>query len=304
MSPKVSIILLNWNGAEDTLECLSSLKLIDYDNYEIIVVDNNSSDPDFEIIQNRSGDSIDKIIRNDKNLGFAGGNNVGIQYALENGAEFIMLLNNDTVVEKDFLSNLINDCDDYLQTGLYTPMINYFSNKNIIWSAGGYISKIKASGFSSGTNRNDIEFSENSYCTFASGCCMLIRREVFEKIGLLNENYFLYLEDTDFCYRITNAGYKILYVGSSKIYHKVSSTTSKSNSLLPLYFSLRNRLYFAKNNLGIYYYLTVIYLVAVFIFKLIFVFKFSKKSVLVIFNSIKDFVSGNMGKGSMSNQVG
>lgn len=296
MQPYVYIIILNWNGLEDTSECLESLKKLDYDNFDVILVDNNSSGDDVKAIEEQFGDFILKIIVNNSNLGFSGGNNVGIKYALENGADYVLLLNNDTVVEPDFLSRMIGSEKNDKSTGIITPMINYYSNKDKIWSAGGNIRKIKASGFTFGYNENAEKHNYDKLCTFASGCCMLIKSEVIKDVGLLDENYFLYLEDTDYCQRTLDAGYKILYVGSSKIYHKVFSTTTKQNAMLPLYYSVRNRLYFAKKNLGFFFYLAFFYLATVFLIKAIFVNKFDKEMLKVVYLSFKDFFQNKMGK--------
>lgn len=295
VNPRVNIILLNWNGLKDTLECLESLQKIDYDNYEIIIVDNNSSGADVKTIRERFGDYIKQIIVNKSNLGFSGGNNVAIDLAIESDADVVLLLNNDTIVERDFLSRLVMASKDHPDAGILTPMINYYDNKAVIWSAGGEISKIKASGFSFGYNNKDKFYRKNYYCTFASGCCMYIKKEVFTKIGLFDEKYFLYLEDTDFCYRTNKAGFKILYVGRSTIYHKVQSTTSRENTLLPIYYSLRNRLYFAKKNFPNIYYLSVVYLLFVFFIKVL-LSNNKREFLFEIEKSFYDFYNNKMGR--------
>lgn len=295
MTPKVSIIILNWKGLEDTSECLKSLQKIDYNNYEVIVVDNNSEGEDVKVIKEKFGSFIKTVIVNNKNLGFSGGNNVGIKFALESNTDYILLLNNDTTVEPDFLSELVKKSNQSKNIGILTPMINYYSENDIIWCAGGYISKFRGSGFAYGYNKNFTAFKNDHFCDFASGCCMLIDRKVFEKVGLLDENYFLYLEDTDYCQRTINAGYKILYVGSSRIYHKVFSTTSKNNALLPIYYSTRNRLYFTKKNNGIYLFTIVLYLFFVFSIKAA-LNRFNEKFIAVTLQSFKDFFMNNMGQ--------
>ncbi len=296
MQPKVSIIILNWNGLEDTLECLYSLSKIDYDNFEVILVDNNSSGNDVEIIKEKYGDLITSLIVNDKNLGFSGGNNEGIKAAIQNGADYVMLLNNDTVVEADFLSVLVDKVNYTENIGILTPMIKFFSAKDKIWSAGGSISKIKASGFTFGYNKPAAKYSSDRLCAFASGCCMMIKREVIENVGLLDEDYFLYIEDTDFCHRTIDAQYKILYVGVSRIYHKVFSTTSRDHKLLPLYYSIRNRLYFARKNLGFYFYISFVYIIVAFITKIIFTFNLNPKVGKIILRAYKDFFNKKMGR--------
>jgi hypothetical protein len=205
-------------------------------------------------------------------------------------------LNNDTIVEPNFLSKLVEKSSSLPIIGILTPMINYYYNKDIVWSAGGYISKLKASGFSYAYNKNISLINTDRDCGFASGCCMLIKREVIEKIGVLDEKYFLYLEDTDYCQRALTAGYKIQYVSSSRIYHKVFATTAKENSLLPVYYSTRNRLYFAKKNLGLYFYAAMIYLIVVFSLKIIIANKCNNNFAKIVFVSFRDFYKNNMGK--------
>lgn len=296
MASRITIIILNWNGLEDTIECLDSLIKIDYLNYEILVVDNSSDGNDVEVIKDKYADFLKEVIVNEKNLGFSGGNNVGIKQAINGGADYVLLLNNDTIVEPDFLTKLMEKSSDFENIGILTPMINYYDDKDKIWSAGGDINKIKASGFTFGHNKNSEDYVFDRLCSFASGCAMLISKEAIEKVGLLDENYFLYLEDTDYCQRVVDAGYKILYVGSSRIYHKVFSTTAREHNLLPLYYSIRNRLYFAKKNFGLYSYLSMSYLAAVFITKLIFVFKSRKEVWKIIKQSFKDYFNNNMGR--------
>jgi hypothetical protein len=131
---KVFIIILNWNGKEDTLACLASVRNIDYSNFDTIVIDNGSSDESVKAIQKKFPEV--KIIEIGKNRGYAGGNNVGIQYALENGADYILLLNNDTIVDSQLLKALINATLQIQQPGILSPKIYYFESRNKIWYAG------------------------------------------------------------------------------------------------------------------------------------------------------------------------
>lgn len=289
-TPIVFIILVNYNGASDTLECLKSLKKIDYPNYKVIVVDNNSSGNDIEVIKKEYSDFIDKIIIAESNLGFSGGNNLGINYALENNADFILLLNNDTIVEPNFLSVMVNKSKEYPEAGIITCRINYFDKKDVSWYSGGYISKIKASGFDLNLPNN----SKDTFCSFASGCNLLIKREVIENVGLLDEKYFLYLEDTDYCARTIQADYKILFTDKTKIYHKVCSTTGKNTNMLPIYYSTRNRFYFIKKNYPDWRAISYSYLFFVLSLKF---FKNSneREYYSVVKKAVLDFFSGRLG---------
>lgn len=294
MSPRVSIILVNYNGWKDTVECINSLNQINYSNYEIIVVDNASVGDDLLQFQNYEFSNV-TFIKSAENLGFSGGNNLGIECALKSKSEYILLLNNDTVVQPDFLNIMVSKAEEN-SIGVVTPMIKYFDRKDTIWSAGGKISKIRASGFTYGFNKNESELNRDFYCTFASGCCMLIKSEVIKNVGMLDTGYFLYLEDTDYSFRIINAGYKIYYAASSTIYHKVTSTTSRDNKLLPLYYSVRNRLYFAKKNLGWLYIFSLSYLAAAFLVKYL-VYNFDNREYKkVLIRAFSDFYNNKFGK--------
>ena len=248
--PLVSVILLNYNGWNDTVECIRSLQDITYNNYKIIIVDNSSTDDSSQIIRNyiKNIENIE-FIQAEKNLGFSYGNNIGIKRALENKSKYICLLNNDTIVERDFLEHLVKSLDNNSDIGIATGKIMCFSEREKIWSAGGYISEIKACGYHYGENEIDTgQYNEEREITFATGCLQLIRSELFAEIGLYDEDYFLYMEDTDFCYRTIKHGYKINYVPKSKIFHKVNASTG-TGSKIALYYSNRNRIIFINKNI-------------------------------------------------------
>lgn len=293
---KVFIVILNWNNSADTINCIKSLSYITYQNYEVVIVDNNSDDDDVKMLTEEFGNRI-HLIKNKSNLGFSGGNNIGIKYALKAGAEYILLLNNDTVVEPDFLTNLINSPLNNKKTGIITPLINYEANRDKVWLAGGYISKLKASGFPYYFNRNEKEVKESRKVSFASGCCMLIKVKLLETIGVLDENYFLYVEDTDYCQRTLDEGYEIVFEKESKIYHKVNSTTTKLTKALPLYYSVRNRLYFAKKLFGNWFYPAYLYVISSILLKTLFWFFYGKNDMIkMAWKGVKDFHSHNIGK--------
>ncbi len=268
-TPRVSIILVNWNGAEDTVECVQSLKECKYTNIQIIIVDNNSKGNEAELLKEKFGSSIE-VLKNKTNLGFAGGVNTGINFALRRGSDYILLINNDTVVEPDFLNYLIEQGEKNKDIGILVPKICYYSASRIIWSAGGYVSKLRSSGFSCGEGKYEEEYNNSKFVTFASGCCLLIKANVLTKVGLFDEKYFLYLEDVDFCYRVNNAGYKILYDGRSKILHKVNVASTKAINVLPLYFITRNRMYFARKFFKGWFLISALYIVLTFTLKSLF----------------------------------
>lgn len=294
--PLVYIVILNWNGYEDTSELLESLYKVNYVNYKVVVVDNNSSAGEAEKIEKGYGYKS-HIIRCKENLGFAGGTNVGIKYALEKQADYILLLNNDTTVHSDFLQILIDKFNTENQAGIIAPQINYYDNPKKIWSEGGKISRIRGSGFAySDKLETEVNRVDRSV-TFVSGCCMLIKSEVFLKIGLFDENYFLYTEDTDLCLRVIKTGYKIYLTPGSKIFHKVNMSTKGSYSTLPLYYTTRNRLYFAKKNFPKFYFITVSYIFLTMILKSIKWILLDKlKNIAAVQKAFYDFFLGKMGK--------
>ena len=293
----VYIIILNWNGKDDTIECIRSLRKINYDNYKIVIVDNGSEDDSvFEI---RKNFSKIKIIENKKNLGFAGGNNVGIKYAVENEADYILLINNDTAVDENFLSELIKVGESDEKIGLLGSKIYFYSEPNRIWFAGGKINWLKNKGEHIGLDEIDNnQYDKINEVDYLTGCCLLVKREVIEKIGVLAEDYFLYYEDTDFSVRAKNAGYKIIYVPKSKIYHKISRSTKPGSSSY-IYYHVRNGLVMAKRN-GSFLNKMAIYPYCVFLFlkqviKIIFLPQ-KRNWIYAVLRGEKDFLLGKMGK--------
>ena len=292
---KITIVILNWNGYEDTSECIISLQKITYDNYQIVVVDNGSDADDSNKLKNNF--PTIKVLRSDVNLGFTGGNNLGIKYCLEEKADFILLLNNDTIVEPNFIQPLLDIFENNPNVGIAAPQINYFDEPKKVWTEGGRISKIRGSGFAYSERFDDGKIIDDKEVTFVSGCCMLIKKEVFEKVGVFDDNFFLYVEDADLCYRTTQAGYKIIVSHNSKIYHKVSSSTKENLSLLPLYYVTRNRLYFASKSFSFIFFLTLVYIVFPMMIKILYWLLNNKsKNILIIIKAFKDFFNKEMGK--------
>ncbi|HED05971.1 MAG TPA: glycosyltransferase family 2 protein [Ignavibacteria bacterium] len=297
MKSKVSIILLNYNGAKDTIECIESLEKITYKNFEIIVVDNNSDENDKKLLEGAIKKENVSVIYNDSNLGFSGGNNIGINKAINGDSDFVLLLNNDTVVDPDFLEHLLEIFNKNKNSGIAAPQINYYDEPGKVWSEGGKVSKIRGSGFAYSERMDNNKNIDDTKVGFVSGCCMLIKNDVFEDVGLFDDNFFLYVEDTDFCFRTNQLGYKIYITHKSKIYHKVNQTTAKENLTLPIYYNTRNRLYFAKKHFGLIYYCVLTYLFFTFVVKCSFwIFTNQTQKVKVVIKAFSDFLKGKMGK--------
>lgn len=256
-NPKISIIILNWNGWQDTLECLESLAKITYPNYKIIVVDNGSIDESLKKLKVKSeklkaeGKDL-KIIENKENLGFAGGNNVGIKQAIKNGADYVLLLNNDTIVDPFFLDKLVKAGEKDRNIGIVGSKIFFYSDPNRVWFAGGKINWLKTKGSHLGLNEKENTDKQDSGqaakilpMDYITGCAMLIKKETIEKIGGLSEDYFLYYEDADYCLRAQKAGWQCVLAPKSRIWHKISRS-AKEFSPSYLYYHARNGLMLAK----------------------------------------------------------
>ncbi len=288
MLPHVSIIILNWNGWENTIECLESLYQIEYDNFNIVIVDNNSEDDSIKkikdyckgsltisstkklkepinVVELVNAESESKktvsdifsdptsnkkliLIKNNKNYGYAGGNNVGIKYSLKLfNPDYIMILNNDTIVNKDFLIELIKFADFDKEIGIIGPKVYYYDDPNIINSAGGVIKWRLGIGVNIGIGKKDDgQFNEVNYVDCLLGACILIKSSVIKQIGFLDEKFFLLLEETDFCFRAKMAGYKIVFYPKSIIFHK-EGFSGQMNPLI-LYYMNRNRILFFKKH--------------------------------------------------------
>ena len=209
--PKIIIIVLNWNGRDDTLECIDSIQQIDYPDFSTVVVDNGSSDDSVNSIKKRFPDVI--VLETGENLGFAAGNNVGMRYALEHGADFILLLNNDTVVDSQLLKNFMKAAESVRDGGIFGAKIYYFTEPDKIWYAGGkWIEKTQCFDHV-GLNETDngTAFNAITETDYACGCALLVRAEVLKNIGLLDERFFLIFEETDLCYRGKRAGIQVLF---------------------------------------------------------------------------------------------
>jgi len=259
----VAIVLVNYNGADDTIDCVRSLKNLKFTDYRIIVVDNKSTDQSVKKLSMLSSDGSIVLLKAEENNGFSAGNNIGIHYALDTlRADYIWLLNNDTVVQEDSLTGLLEGFHHNDHVGVTTAKTYYYKNKSLIWYAGGNINKITSRtehwDYGKFEHQNNKKAKPISV-TFASGCCMLIKKDVFSKIGDLDESYFLYEEDTDYCLRVTSGGYAIVYCPDAVIYHKVNASTGKSSGTVQ-YYSIRNKYWLIhKNYHGINKFIAMLY---------------------------------------------
>lgn len=229
--PKVTIVILNYNGANDTRECLKSLLKTRYHNLKIIVVDNGSKINEAEILEKEFPNKKINFIRLSKNLGFSGGNN---RVLLKIKSKYAALLNNDTIVSSTWLSPLVEIMEKDKSIAIAQPKILWAKNKKFFDYAGACGGFIDVFGhvFTKGRIFNTIEMDKKQYNSmsnifWASGAAMLIRKNIFDELGYFDERFFNYMEEIDLCYRIQQADYRIVYQPNSYIYHKVASTAAK-----------------------------------------------------------------------------
>ncbi len=292
MNTKIYIIIVNYNTWADTIECLESVSKINYSNYQVIVVDNNSPNNSLYYIKawaegklnvlvsptnslrslsfppvkkpvnyviydrdeaEKGGNSdIEKqfinpliFIQTGYNGGFAYGNNVAIKYALvKNDFEYFLLLNNDTVVDKNFLTGLVESSKDK-SVGVTGCKIYYYNNPDKIWFNGGKLNEWTGRA----THINENINKKSTYCNFITGACLLVRKNIFEEIGLLDESYFMYLEDVDFSYKIVKKGYILKIDNEAIIYHKIGISSGNNMSESSAYLGYRNAIKFRLKNL-------------------------------------------------------
>jgi len=278
--PKVSIITLNWNGLEDTVECLESLKKINYANYEVIIVDNGSKRNEADVLEATFGDFI-HVIKNDRNYGACGGRNIGIKYALNNSnPDYLLLLDNDTVVDPAFLTEMVLVAESTPNIGIIGAKVLYYDEPDRLQYRGGKIDlfggvispllgiiREKFLGKKETDRGQHDSIQEVEHIAF---WCALLKRKSVDSIGLFDERHFWGWEDLDYFIRVKKVGFKVVYVPKAKVWHKYRSATKLDGTLQ--YYSLRSRFYLIKQYtagwqygsfliyfFGIYFWLATVY---------------------------------------------
>jgi len=270
---KIASIILTYNDFEKTKKSINSLiesNLSKSIEHFIIVIDNGSSDKYLEGLKNLQKDCSKfekiKFTFNKKNLGYGGGNNIGISYALEDiQADAILLINNDAYLEKNTLNELINFLFSDPNIGIVGPTICYYGNKDKIWHGGGFFKILKMGIINFGKNKSFDEISKMQpiEVDFINLCVALIKKEVFEKIGFLDHNFFLYYDDTDFCYRAKKAGFKLIYIPHLRAYHDIDEIYISRATPTRLYYLARSYFIFVKKHFNI---ILIFYSLILFIF--------------------------------------
>jgi GT2 family glycosyltransferase len=239
--PKVAIVIVNWNGYDDTVECLDSLLNLEYSNYFVVVVDNGSSDDSERKLRDKYPQHI--MLQAQSNRGFAAGSNIGIRRALEEESDFVLLLNNDCRVEPMLLMNLIHTCESHPKIGMVGGRVDYASRPNKVWACGGAfnVNTGQAKHFLS-----EKEFKEfvpkDAWYTYMPACLLLIKRACIEDIGFLSERFFHLAEDVDYCLRAERSGWVVDLASNASVLHKGSSSLARFSPLYN-YYEQRNRLF-------------------------------------------------------------
>lgn len=294
MSQKVSIVLVNYNGKRYLKDLLKSIVSQDYGSIDVILVDNGSTDGSVEWL--KSNYSTVSLIESKKNEGFGEGCNVGIDYAITHGAEYILLLNTDTILKKNLVSELVK----YADCKTVTTATTYCGEKDDkkLWYSGGKIDYLTA-------NTNQLLYREDNQnptyeVDFVSGCCMLIHKGIFEKVGKFDKNFYLYYEDTDFCVRMKKAHIKMLYVTTTSLWHKVGGSSVGGNemSCSTQYYVTRNRLLFAEKYADLFKEGNLGVLREILKERAFFAGINNEKYELYVKAAIADFLKGDFGKGN------
>ena len=243
-TPHVCTVVLNWNRREDTLDCLASLERMSYTNHQVIVVDNASSDGSTEAIA--AAHPAVNVIQTGANLGYAEGNNVGLQEALKRGADHVLVLNNDTVADAQMLTHLVAALEADEATGAAGPTIYFHEAPDTIWSAGGRFDWRLGKPVLRGLKERDTgQFATVSEVDYLPGSAILIRREALAQVGDFESRYFMYYEDNEWCFRARRRGFAVVHVPRARLWHKISLTRQFSAPYIS-YYHARNRLLFLR----------------------------------------------------------
>jgi len=241
-SPLVYVVVLSWNGKEDTVRCLHSLAPVADRRIRVLLADNGSVDGTQDMV-GREFPWVE-ISENHENLGYAGGNNEGIRYALGRGADYILLLNNDTVVGPDFVREMVRVMQSSATIGFVSPKIYFFDEPDRIWFAGARYSVYTGHGRVTGYREKDLgQYEQAREIGRPCGCALLVSRSVCQEVGLLDPGTFLYMDEIDWMLRARKKGYKAYLAPKAKVWHRVSSSAGGEDHPNAFYYSVRNTLH-------------------------------------------------------------
>jgi GT2 family glycosyltransferase len=245
--PLVSVIIVNFNGLSVLKPCLESLLKSDYPNYEIIVVDNGSADQSVKYLEKVSFKNV-KVITSETNVGFAGGNNLGLS---EVEGKYLLLLNNDTLVPKNLLSVLVDKMESDKTVGALQPKIKFMDQPEILDNAGAYLNVLGLTTHWGFGEKDRAEFDQEKEIFSAKGACLMTRMDIVNKVGLFDDNFGSYFEESDFCWRVWLSGYRVIYFPAVSILHKVGFTSEKMDTVVVMLHSTKNRIFSLYKNLSL-----------------------------------------------------
>ena len=241
MKATVAIVVLNWNGHADTVACLDSLRALLRDDVGVLVIDNGSTDGSVPAIRAAHPDV--ELIETGANLGYAGGNNVGIARAVADGAEFVLVLNNDTICAPDVVGQLLAAAARHPRAGFLCPRMLYMDDPQRVWFDGARWKPDALTFGFPGKDLDEAELDTDDHATdYACGAALFVRAQVVREVGMFDERYFLVWEESDWCYRARAAGWSSMVVPSARIWHRVGASFGSEESPLRTYFSARNKL--------------------------------------------------------------
>lgn len=241
-APLVYAVVTNWNGLDDTSECIESLQNSTYPNLQVVIVDNGSTDDSPNVLAERFPKAAQ--VRMERNGAVTAAYNAGLRYALNHNADYVLMLNNDTILDGEMTALLVEFAGRDAKFGLVTPKIYYYDRPDVIWFAGGMRSRFDLGAY--GTGEGEMDSLENSTAKevdYAWACGMLMSREMLESVGLFDTQFYLYYDDVDYSIRVQEAGYGIWYVPEAKMWHKVSHSTSGSAEFARIWARSKMRLY-------------------------------------------------------------
>jgi len=243
MLPHISIVVLNWNGAEDTLACLDSLASLTYPDFNVVVVDNGSTDDSLARLRPYLAPYPLTRIETGRNLGYAGGNNAGTRHALEDGADFVLVLNNDTMVAPDLLERLLESAQRNPDAGVFSARILYFDEPERVWFDGARWNpcSLRLEWPGQGEKASTLGTTDHE-TDYACGAALFFRSAVARQIGLLDESFFLVWEEVDWGFRARKAGWRNVVAPAANVWHKIGVSFGSESSPLRTYFSIRNEL--------------------------------------------------------------
>lgn len=238
MYPKIAAITINYAAAEDTIECIKSLQKQTYPALDIIVVDNASPDNSGKMLK-KELEGICTVLLSKENLGFSYGNNLGVDYAVQHGAEYLLFINNDTVQDKDMVMKLYTACD---KDTIVVPKTYYYAEPNVLWDVGGAISPLGRI-YNRGIDETDVgQYDKVETIDLFTGHCLLMPVECVCRAGKWDERYFMYIEDTEYSMRLKRHGFQIVYTPEAILWHKVSRSSGGNTNPRVIYYAVRNRL--------------------------------------------------------------